>query len=231
VDINMDSDATTLMDIPEAAAQAQNTQLTQPQQTTLQPQPVHPNAPGNTSQTNGPQFREREPIRDVAVKVHIRKPDKDSWIYLGRGVVTSELVGRSARIVVRALSSQKILTAFGETATQAAALQAEKRGNFVVVSCVEGNRVVSWSLNALNNAETLRLLAIIELSCYACKQVVNDPQIQSSHRRRIARAIKDDRRKRHKRRKDAESMVAAFAKTGLSDDTSPQAATAVEMQG
>lgn len=29
--------------------------------------------------------------------------------------------------------------------------------------------------------------------------------------------IKDDRRKRHKRRKDQDAMVAAFAKTGLDD--------------
>jgi len=26
-------------------------------------------------------------------------------------------------------------------------LQAEKRGNFVVVGCIEGSKVVSWSLN------------------------------------------------------------------------------------
>lgn len=26
-------------------------------------------------------------------------------------------------------------------------LQAEKRGNFVVLGCVEGSRVISWSLN------------------------------------------------------------------------------------
>ena len=81
-------------------------------------------------------------------------------------------------------------------------------------------------LQALNNSETLRLLTIIELSCYTCKQVVNDPQIQGSYRRRIARAIKDDRRKRHKRRKDADTMFAAFAKTGLSDEPgAPQAAS------
>ena len=80
--------------------------------------------------------------------------------------------------------------------------------------------LITHAIQALNNSETLRLLAIIELSCYTCKQVVNDPQIQNSYRRRIARAIRDDRRKRHKRRKDAESMVAAFAKAGLSDDTS-----------
>lgn len=30
---------------------------------------------------------------------------------------------------------------------QASDLLAEKRGNFVVVGCVEGSKVVSWSLN------------------------------------------------------------------------------------
>jgi hypothetical protein len=33
------------------------------------------------------------------------------------------------------------------TAVQGYELQAEKRGNFVVISSVEGVRVVSWSLN------------------------------------------------------------------------------------
>lgn len=30
---------------------------------------------------------------------------------------------------------------------QASDIQAEKRGNFIVIGCVEGSRVVSWSLN------------------------------------------------------------------------------------
>jgi hypothetical protein len=30
---------------------------------------------------------------------------------------------------------------------QSSELQAEKRGNFVVVGCIEGSKVVSWSLN------------------------------------------------------------------------------------
>ncbi|KAI0082276.1 hypothetical protein K474DRAFT_1565941, partial [Panus rudis PR-1116 ss-1] len=151
-------------------------------------------------------------FKDIAVKVHIRRPERDNWAYLGRAIVTRESVGpKSSRIVVRSVQSHKILTAFGE----GTALQAEKRGNFVVVGCVEGNRVVSWSLNALNNSETLRLLAIIELCSLACKHFNGDPHLQNTYRRRIARAIKDDRRKRHKRRKDQDAMVAAFANTGL----------------
>ena len=73
------------------------------------------------------------------------------------------------------------------------------------------------SSKALNNSETLRLLAIIELSCYSSKHSSNNAEIQHSHMRRVARVIKDDRRKRHKRRKDQEAMVAAFERTGLDD--------------
>jgi hypothetical protein len=69
---------------------------------------------------------------------------------------------------------------------------------------------------ALNNSETLRLLAIIELSCYSTKHS-GGAEIQHSHMRRIARVIKDDRRKRHKRRKDQDAMVTAFERTKLAD--------------
>ncbi|KAI0825030.1 hypothetical protein BC628DRAFT_1375151 [Trametes gibbosa] len=155
----------------------------------------------------------REPIRDIPVKVHIRRPDKDSWAYMGRGIVSQEVSGQSSKVVVRSATSHKILTVFGE----GAALQAERRGNFVVIGCVEGNRVVSWSLNALNHAETVRLLASIELAAYACKQALADPTLHHAIRRRIARVIKDDRRRRHRRRKDQDSMVAAFARTGLAE--------------
>ncbi|OSD03171.1 hypothetical protein PYCCODRAFT_1434589 [Trametes coccinea BRFM310] len=155
----------------------------------------------------------REPIRDIPVKVHVRKPEKDSWAYMGRGVVSQEITGQSSRVVVRSATSHKILAVFGE----GAALQAERRGNFVVIGCVEGNRVVSWSLNALNHSETVRLLASIELAAYACKQAMADPALHSAIRRRIARVIKDDRRRRHKRRKDQDAMISAFARTGLAE--------------
>ncbi|KAI1788769.1 hypothetical protein LXA43DRAFT_1063322 [Ganoderma leucocontextum] len=153
----------------------------------------------------------RDPFRDIPVKVHIRRPERDTWAYMGRGIVSQEISGQSSRVVVRAASSSKILTVFGE----GAALQAERRGNFVVVGSVEGGRVVSWSLNALNNSETVRLLASIELACYASKQAMVDPVMHGAFRRRVSRMIKDDRRRRHKRRKDQDSMVAAFASTGL----------------
>ncbi len=69
---------------------------------------------------------------------------------------------------------------------------------------------------ALNNSETLRLLASIELACYKCKVSLQDPRIHHKARRRIERLIKDDRRKRHRRRKDQESLIDAFAKQNLS---------------
>ncbi|KII93916.1 hypothetical protein PLICRDRAFT_132160 [Plicaturopsis crispa FD-325 SS-3] len=153
----------------------------------------------------------RDNFRDIAVKVHIRRPEKDSWVYVGRGLVTQEMTGQSSRVVVRSVSSGKTIAVFSEGSD----LQAEKRGNFVVVGCVEGSRVVSWSLNALNNSETLRLLASIELACYKCKQALADPRTHTKVRRRIERVIKDDRRRRHRRRKDQEAMIDAFSKQNI----------------
>ncbi|TFK30336.1 hypothetical protein FA15DRAFT_662279 [Coprinopsis marcescibilis] len=156
----------------------------------------------------------RDNFREILVKVHIRRPEKDSWMYLGRGIVTQEVNGHSSRVVVRAQSSGKIITQFDE----ASDLQAEKRGNFVVIGLVDGSRVVSWSLNAQNTSETLRLLASIELACYRCKQAIVDPRIHVKARRRIDRIIKDDRRRRHRRRKDQDAMVDAFARQTLTVD-------------
>jgi hypothetical protein len=98
---------------------------------------------------------------------------------------------------------------------------------------VETGRVVSWSLNvrsflpifyfslslqgsfqALNNTETLRLLTIIELACpYSGKS--SSIELQRPKQRRVDRIIKDDRRRRHKRRKDADALVDAFARSTL----------------
>ncbi|KAF8350131.1 hypothetical protein F5887DRAFT_1269976 [Amanita rubescens] len=157
----------------------------------------------------------RDNFREIQVKVHIRKPDRDSWSYLGRGVVSQDVAGHSSRVVIRSISTGKVMTSFGETSD----IQAEKRGNFIVIGCVEGSRVVSWSLNALNNTETLRLLATIELACHKCREAHSDPRLHTKTRRRIDRLIKDDRRRRHRRRKDQDAMVDAFAKQTLSNDT------------
>ncbi|KIL70912.1 hypothetical protein M378DRAFT_20368 [Amanita muscaria Koide BX008] len=156
----------------------------------------------------------RDTFREIQVKVHIRKPERDSWIYLGRGLVTQEMNGHSSRVVIRAMSTGKVMISFGE----ASDLQAEKRGNFIVIGCVEGSHVVSWSLNALNNSDTLRLLASIELACYKCNRAPAEPRLQNKVRRRIERVIKDDRRRRHRRRKEQEAMVDAFAKQTLTNE-------------
>ncbi|KAJ4486045.1 hypothetical protein J3R30DRAFT_3443550 [Lentinula aciculospora] len=151
--------------------------------------------------------------REIQVKVHIRRPERDSWVYMGRGLVRQEVLGHSSRVVVRALSTNKLLTQFGEGTD----LQAEKRGNFVVIGCVEDSGVVSWSLNALNNSETLRLLASIELACYKCKNALTDPRRAGRDRKKIERIIKDDRRRRHRRRKDQEALIDAFAHSNISN--------------
>jgi hypothetical protein len=158
----------------------------------------------------------RDNFRDIQVKVHLRTPGKDSWSYQGRAVVQQEILGHSSRVVVRPLNGGKPLTVFSD----ASDLQAEKRGNFVVIGCVEHGRVISWSLNALNNTETIRLLASIELACYKCKSVT-DPRSQGKSRRKIERLIKDDRRKRHRRRKDQEAMIDAFARQNLTTADQP----------
>jgi hypothetical protein len=69
----------------------------------------------------------------------------------------------------------------------------------------------------MNNAETLRLLASIELACYRCKQAVTDPRQHTKVRRRIDRVIREDRRKRHRRRKAQDAMIDAFSRQNLGD--------------
>lgn len=164
--------------------------------------------------------RDREHFREIQVKVHIRRPEKDSWVYLGRGTVSQEVNGHSSRVVVRNNSTGKTIAVFSECSD----LQVEKRGNFIIIMCVEGGRVISWSLNAMNNSDTLRLLASIELACYRCKQALMDPRLHSKARRRIERVIKDDRRRRHRRRKDQDAMVDAFARQTLSNEAVPPSA-------
>ncbi|KAL0578723.1 hypothetical protein V5O48_003279 [Marasmius crinis-equi] len=208
--------------------------------TTSQPQPqTTQNAPSDASNIQPTPPITRENFRDIQVKVHIRRPERDSWVYMGRGLVSQEVHGHSSRVVVRTLNTNKLITQFGEVrvpfqknfaATERSAdkgsdLQAEKRGNFVVIGCVEDSGVVSWSLNALNNSETLRLLASIELACYKCKNVLSDPRLAMRSRRKIERVIKEDRRRRHKRRKEQEALIDAFAKQDLGGDQ-PQPAAA-----
>lgn len=42
----------------------------------------------------------RESFREIAVKVHIRRPERDSWVYLGRAMVSQEIIGQSSRVGV-----------------------------------------------------------------------------------------------------------------------------------
>lgn len=42
--------------------------------------------------------RSREGFPDIPVKVHIRRPGKDAWVYMGRATVTQEIYGQSSRV-------------------------------------------------------------------------------------------------------------------------------------
>lgn len=92
-------------------------------------------------------------------------------------------------------------------------------------------RLTPRSSQALNNSETLRLLASIELACYKCKQAVGDPRTHSKIRRRIAHVIKEDRRKRHKRRRDQDALVDAFARTDLNGQVDRSDSNAIRVDG
>ncbi|TRM60222.1 hypothetical protein BD626DRAFT_505842 [Schizophyllum amplum] len=190
-----------------------------------QAQPTPPAQPTDVPNSQPPlQAATSQPsqtFREIQVKVHVRRPERDNWVYLGKALVTQELSGHSSRVVVRSISTGKIVSVFGEGVD----LQAEKRGNFVVISCVDGTRVVSWSLNALNNSDTVRLLASIELACYKAKQAVAEPRMHTKSRRRIERVIKDDRRKRHRRRKEQDAMVDLFARSTIAETDTPSMET------
>ena len=67
----------------------------------------------------------------------------------------------------------------------------------------------------MNNSETLKLLASIELACYRCRQALADPKNHTKIRKRIERVIKNDRRQRNRRRRDEQAMVEAFEKQQL----------------
>lgn len=40
----------------------------------------------------------RDKFREIPVKVHVRRPERDSWSYVGRAVVTQEAFGQGSRI-------------------------------------------------------------------------------------------------------------------------------------
>jgi len=202
----------TSMDIDGMASDQPATLREHPQ---VQEPPIpHTELPSSNGMRRSARAQHREPFREISVKVHIRRPERDSWVYVGRATVSLDTAGHSSQVVVRSVSTastDKVLTVFSENSE----LQAEKRGNFVVVGCIEGSKVISWSLNALNASETLRLLACIELACYRCKQAIADPRLHHRSRRLVERVIKDDRRKRHRRRQEQETMIDLFSKQDL----------------
>lgn len=193
--------------------------------TSTQPSVVSHNKEGPSTSSNAltitedsastSQWDRMQPVQEmycqVPVRVHVRRPGKDTWIYVGRATVSHEVMGHSSRVVVRTTNDKPLVT-FGEHSE----LQAERRGNFVIVACVEPTGdVLSWSLCTINMSDTLRLLASIELACYRARQLFADPARFSNTRRRIERVIRDDRRKRHKRKRDEETMISAFAQQKL----------------
>lgn len=114
--MNMDSDGTINMDFAEQLIQPQQQPQSQqlPRITvstpdipsldslSLQPQgagmlPAPSATTTQSTETPAPPPA-REAFRDIPVKVHIRRPDRDSWAYLGRAVVTQETIGRAPRI-------------------------------------------------------------------------------------------------------------------------------------
>jgi hypothetical protein len=78
----------------------------------------------------------REPYREMHIKVHIRRPGRDSWSYIGRGTATQEILGHSSRVgkhrlecylegllhktlllVIRQTGTGKVLVVFSEVTT------------------------------------------------------------------------------------------------------------------
>jgi len=50
----------------------------------------------DTSRCSGSQHR--EPFREIPVKVHIRRPERDSWVYVGRATVSLDATGHSSQV-------------------------------------------------------------------------------------------------------------------------------------
>jgi hypothetical protein len=40
----------------------------------------------------------REPFREIPVKVHIRRPERDSWVYVGRATVSLDSAGHASQV-------------------------------------------------------------------------------------------------------------------------------------
>jgi len=152
-------------------------------------------------------------VRNLSVKVHIRKAGRVAWKYIGRAIVQQEFSGQTSRVVIRSSTSGKVFTTFSEMSE----IQADKRGNFIVVAAIESTGVTSWSLNTTNNSDALRLLASIELACYRCKQALLDPSRHTKTRRRIEKLVREDRRRRHEHKRVEDELVSAMLQQNLAD--------------
>ncbi|EJD55178.1 hypothetical protein AURDEDRAFT_109612 [Auricularia subglabra TFB-10046 SS5] len=198
-----------MMDVEEAGAPvAQPVQQPEQQATHMAPQSE------TISTQAGSGAAVREPVRNLAVKVHIRKAGRVAWKYVGRAYAMQEFHGNSSRVVIRSVSSGKVLTTFSEMSE----VQADKRGTFIVVASIEPSGVTSWSLNAVNNSDALKLLASIELACYRCKQAILDPARYNKTRRRIEKVVREDRRRRHNNKREEDELAMAFGQQRIEDE-------------
>ena len=113
-------------------------------------------------------------FKDVPVKVHVRRPDKDNWQYVGRAVVSQEAFGQGSRIgahynhnisipranvtplrsVVRAVGSRKVMTAFSE------------------VCCSSLSRVIQVSQMVVSRAHQSRRKNVATSSLLVARRVV-----------------------------------------------------------
>ncbi|PVG02144.1 hypothetical protein CPB86DRAFT_697606 [Serendipita vermifera] len=148
----------------------------------------------------------------IPAKMHIRRPGRDNWSYIGRVGIFQELTHKAPVVVVRLQSTDKVVVAFSEHSN----ISVDKRGNFVVIASVEPSGVVSYSLHAQTNNDALRLLASIELAAYKLGSITGTENRQQTQlRRRIEKTIKEDRRRRHRRRKDDDALVAMLGSANL----------------
>ncbi|KAG8824865.1 hypothetical protein FRB91_010439 [Serendipita sp. 411] len=148
----------------------------------------------------------------IPAKMHIRRPGRDNWSYIGRVGIYQELSHKTPIVVVRLQSNDKTVTTFTEHSN----ISVDKRGNFIVVASVEPAGVISYSLHAQTNNDALRLLESIELAAYKLGSITgNENRSQVKLRKRIEKTIKDDRRRRHKRRKEDDALVAMLDGTTL----------------
>jgi len=144
--------------------------------------------------------------------MHIRRPGKDNWTYLGRVSVYQDLTTDSPIVFVRSNTNDRVLATF----TEKSSICVDKRGNFVVVASVEPAGVISYSLHAQNNPDALRILASIELAAYKLGSLSGtENRAQTRLRRKIEKTIREDRKRRHRRRRDDESLVALLDGTTL----------------